>query len=62
MKRNSSIPNINLFQIYPDENHGLSGVLPHLHSTMENFFTECLGNFTLLSPSDTPYTLSDVKT
>ena len=49
-------------QIYPDENHGLSGVLPHLHSTMESFFTSCLGNVTLLSPSDTPYTLSDVDT
>lgn len=48
--------------IYPDENHGLAGVLPHLHATMENFFSECLGNFTLLSPTDTPYTLSDVKT
>jgi len=48
--------------IYPDENHGLSGVLPHLHSTMESFFTSCLGNVTLLSPSDAPYTLSDVDT
>ena len=62
MNVKASIPIMNLFQIYPDENHGLSGVFPHLHLNMENFFTECLGNFTLLSPSDTPYTLSDVKT
>ncbi|XP_054168266.1 dipeptidyl peptidase 4-like isoform X2 [Oppia nitens] len=28
-------------QVYPDENHSLSGVKPHLYQTMETFWDEC---------------------
>jgi dipeptidyl-peptidase-4 len=28
-------------QVYPDENHGLHGVLRHLYQTMEDFLSDC---------------------
>ena len=34
-------------QIYPDESHGLEGVLGHLHHSMEDHLAICLGNVTL---------------
>lgn len=29
------------FQSYPDEEHGLAGVRPHLYHSLENFLDEC---------------------
>ncbi|XP_023328522.1 venom dipeptidyl peptidase 4 [Eurytemora carolleeae] len=48
--------------IYPDENHGLVGVLPHLFSLMEDFLLSTLGNSTIVFPEDVTYTLSDMLT
>ena len=31
------------FQIYPDESHGLFGVIKHLHLTMEAFLDDVYG-------------------
>ena len=28
-------------QVYPDENHALSGVKTHLYNTMETFWDDC---------------------
>ena len=47
-------------QIYPDEKHGLAGVLEHLHGLMETFLGSCLGPHTLLHPPNIPYTGSDL--
>jgi Prolyl oligopeptidase family len=40
--QDDSILTKNNFQSYPDENHGLNGVSPHLYHTMENFLDVCL--------------------
>jgi hypothetical protein len=45
----SRIPDLvfSFVQIYPDESHGLEGVLGHLHHSMEDHLAICLGNVTL---------------
>lgn len=39
----------NIFQTYADEGHDLEGVLEHVYSSMEQFFSQCLS----LDPDDT---------
>jgi len=45
---------------YPGSGHDLESVKTHYHSSLESFLINCLGNNTLLSPRDVPYTASDI--
>ncbi|XP_055836833.1 inactive dipeptidyl peptidase 10 isoform X2 [Episyrphus balteatus] len=44
------------YQTYADEGHELSGVLEHVYSSMENYFSDCLS----LDPDDTKPTVEKI--